>query len=92
MTPTRAGAHPEASRAAAMARGHPRDPQEQPHDHSFLPLDPSRPRRPGGVLPRSVAVEAGSMMIMQPGSPHFAFTTGETVVQLHGNGPWGGVT
>lgn len=39
---------------------------------------------------KAVAVEAGSMMIMQPRSPHFAFTTtGETIVQLHGNGPWG---
>lgn len=38
---------------------------------------------------RAVAVEAGSMMIMHPGTPHFAFTTGETVVQLHGSGPWG---
>lgn len=38
---------------------------------------------------KAVAVEAGSMMIMQSRTPHFAFTTGETIVQLHGNGPWG---
>lgn len=38
---------------------------------------------------KAVAVETGSMMIMQPRSPHFAFTTGETIVQLHGTGPWG---
>jgi quercetin dioxygenase-like cupin family protein len=38
---------------------------------------------------KAVAVEAGSMMIMHPGAPHFAFTTGETLVQLHGSGPWG---
>ena len=34
-------------------------------------------------------VGAGDMMIMQPGSPHFAWTEAETVVQLHGTGPWG---
>lgn len=38
---------------------------------------------------KAVAVDAGSIMIMQPRTPHFAFTTGETVVQLHGTGPWG---
>ena len=32
----------------------------------------------------------GDVMIMQPGTPHFAWTGGaEAVVQLHGNGPWG---
>lgn len=34
-------------------------------------------------------VGAGDMMIMQPGTPHFAWTEVETVVQLHGTGPWG---
>lgn len=34
-------------------------------------------------------VRAGDMMIMQPGTPHFAWSEGETVVQLHGTGPWG---
>lgn len=34
-------------------------------------------------------VEAGGIMIMQPGTPHFAWTEVETVVQLHGTGPWG---
>jgi hypothetical protein len=28
-------------------------------------------------------------MIMQPGTVHYAWTDAETVVQLHGNGPWG---
>lgn len=28
-------------------------------------------------------------MIMQPKTPHFGWTTAETVVQLHGTGPWG---
>src|SRR3954470_6615986 len=32
----------------------------------------------------------GSLMIMQPKAPHFAFTQGEEViVQLNGTGPWG---
>ncbi len=38
-----------------------------------------------GTLP----VQAGAVMIMQPGTPHFAWTDAETVVQLHGTGPWG---
>ena len=28
-------------------------------------------------------------MIMQPGTAHYAWTEAETVVQLHGTGPWG---
>ena len=35
------------------------------------------------------AVRAGDMMIMQPGTVHYAWTDTETVVQLHGTGPWG---
>ena len=34
-------------------------------------------------------VRAGDMMIMQPGTPHFAWTEVETIVQSHGTGPWG---
>ena len=30
----------------------------------------------------------GSVAIMQPGTKHFAWTEGETVVQVHGVGPW----
>jgi quercetin dioxygenase-like cupin family protein len=35
------------------------------------------------------AVRAGDMMIMQPGTVHYAWTDSETIVQLHGTGPWG---
>lgn len=35
------------------------------------------------------AVRAGDMMIMHPGTAHYAWTDAETVVQLHGTGPWG---
>ena len=35
------------------------------------------------------AVNVGGMMIMPAKSTHFAWTSGETVVQLHGTGPWG---
>jgi quercetin dioxygenase-like cupin family protein len=35
------------------------------------------------------AVRAGDLMIMQPGTPHFGWTEAETVLQLHGTGPWG---
>lgn len=31
----------------------------------------------------------GDMMIMVPNTPHFAWTKEETVLQLHGTGPWG---
>ena len=30
----------------------------------------------------------GDVMIMQPKTPHFAKAKGETVVQIHGMGPW----
>lgn len=35
------------------------------------------------------AIPAGGMVIMPAQSRHFAWTAGETVVQLHGTGPWG---
>ncbi|MGH8668765.1 MAG: cupin domain-containing protein, partial [Burkholderiales bacterium] len=35
------------------------------------------------------ALKPGGIAIMQPKTPHFAWTSGETVVQLHGTGPWG---
>jgi len=38
---------------------------------------------------KSMPLTAGSMMILQPKTPHFAWTQEETVVQLHGTGPWG---
>lgn len=34
------------------------------------------------------ALTAGSFAFMPPGMRHFAWTTGETVIQLHGVGPW----
>lgn len=34
------------------------------------------------------ALPAGSVAIMQPKSPHFATVKEETIVQLHGIGPW----
>ena len=35
------------------------------------------------------AIPAGGMVIMPSGMRHYAFTSAETVVQLHGTGPWG---
>lgn len=35
------------------------------------------------------ALPAGAVAIMQPKTNHFAWTKGETIVQLHGIGPWG---
>ena len=34
------------------------------------------------------ALGPGSVAIMQPGTRHFAWTKDETVVQVHGVGPW----
>jgi hypothetical protein len=36
---------------------------------------------------RELAV--GSFAMMPKGNRHFAWTKGETIVQLHGIGPWG---
>ena len=38
---------------------------------------------------KTEALKPGGMMIMQPKTPHFAWTNSETVVQIHGTGPWG---
>lgn len=38
---------------------------------------------------RTTPLTAGSIAIMQPKTNHFAWTKEETVVQLHGTGPWG---
>ena len=35
------------------------------------------------------ALSAGSFSVMQPKTPHFAWTKEETILQLHGVGPWG---
>jgi quercetin dioxygenase-like cupin family protein len=34
------------------------------------------------------ALSGGGFAFMPPGMRHFAWTTGETVIQLHGIGPW----
>src|SRR5262245_13551809 len=34
------------------------------------------------------ALGPGGMAIMQPGTRHFAWNEGETIVQVHGVGPW----
>jgi quercetin dioxygenase-like cupin family protein len=38
---------------------------------------------------RTHALPAGAIAIMQSGTNHFAWTSDETIVQLHGTGPWG---
>ncbi len=45
----------------------------------------------GDKLDRSgtKALSVGSTAIMPPKTNHFVWTSGETVVQLHGVGPWG---
>jgi quercetin dioxygenase-like cupin family protein len=38
---------------------------------------------------KTMPVGPGDVMIMVPNTPHFAWTNEETVLQLHGIGPWG---
>ncbi len=40
-------------------------------------------------ISKTHALPAGAVAIMQPRTNHFAWTRGETVVQVHGVGPWG---
>jgi len=37
----------------------------------------------------TTALPAGGVAIMPPGVPMFGYTEEETVIQLHGQGPWG---
>ena len=37
---------------------------------------------------KNKALSPGSVAIMQPKTPHFAWTKEETIVQVHGVGPW----
>ena len=37
----------------------------------------------------TTALPAGGVAIMPPGAPMFGYTEEETVIQLHGTGPWG---
>ncbi|MFO7550358.1 MAG: cupin domain-containing protein [Haliea sp.] len=45
----------------------------------------------GEVFERSAttALEPGAVAIMPPGDPMYGYAEGETVIQLHGTGPWG---
>jgi quercetin dioxygenase-like cupin family protein len=45
----------------------------------------------GGTVDTTAAkaMAAGSFMVMPKGEPHYAWTTGETIVQVHAIGPWG---
>lgn len=45
----------------------------------------------GDTLDRSKGhdLPAGAFAMMPAGTRHFAWTRGETIVQLHGTGPWG---
>jgi hypothetical protein len=38
---------------------------------------------------KTMPLPTGAIAIMQPKTNHFAWTREETVVQLHGTGPWG---
>jgi quercetin dioxygenase-like cupin family protein len=37
----------------------------------------------------SETLPAGTLILTPPNTPHFVFTTEETIVQTHGIGPWG---
>jgi quercetin dioxygenase-like cupin family protein len=38
---------------------------------------------------KTMALSAGGVAIMPPKTPHFVWTKGEAIVQVHGVGPWG---
>jgi hypothetical protein len=38
---------------------------------------------------QTVALHEGGLAIMAPGEPMFGFTEVQTIIQLHGQGPWG---
>ncbi|KIH76058.1 hypothetical protein SAMN05660860_02618 [Geoalkalibacter ferrihydriticus] len=38
---------------------------------------------------RTLALKPGGVAIMPPGAPMFGYTEEETIIQLHGTGPWG---
>jgi hypothetical protein len=38
---------------------------------------------------KTMKLPAGSMAIMSPGDPMFGYTEEETIIQIHGTGPWG---
>ena len=38
---------------------------------------------------KATELPIGTFAALAPGARHFAFTRGETVIQLHGIGPWG---
>jgi quercetin dioxygenase-like cupin family protein len=38
---------------------------------------------------RTMELQPGGMALMAPGEPMFGYTEEETVIQLHGTGPWG---
>lgn len=40
-------------------------------------------------MSKTMPLTVGGFALMQPGTPHFAWTSEETVVQIHSVGPWG---
>ena len=38
---------------------------------------------------KGMELPSGSFFLLEPKSAHFAWASGETVIQLHGIGPWG---
>ena len=38
---------------------------------------------------QAMELPVGSVAIMPPGDPMFGYAEGETIIQLHGTGPWG---
>lgn len=40
-------------------------------------------------MTKTTALPVGGFAIMQPGTHHFAWTSEETIVQIHSVGPWG---
>lgn len=66
-------------------------PHTHPRDEHVTVLSGRLYMGTGTTLDRTRAKELppGSFFLLKPGTPHFVYTTEETVLQLHSHAPWG---
>lgn len=74
-----------------MPDGYTIAPHWHPADEHVTVMQGTFVMGPGEKIDRSNghALVAGSFAMMPAGTRHFAWTKGETIIQLHGTGPWG---
>ncbi|MCW8196010.1 cupin [Proteobacteria bacterium 005FR1] len=66
-------------------------PHTHPEDERVTVLEGTLHLAPGEEFSRedTEALEPGAMALMPAGEPMYGYAEGETVIQLHGTGPWG---